>query len=63
SFKGFTEPQKVYILFERKDITDTLYDNRLVGRDDEIARLGEFVSPIYEAHAVGHGTSPGMLVI
>jgi hypothetical protein len=63
SFKGFTEPQKVYILFERKDITDTLYDNRLIGRTDELGRLAEFVSPIYEVHAGGHGRSPGMLVI
>ncbi|MDX1687282.1 MAG: adenylate/guanylate cyclase domain-containing protein, partial [Candidatus Promineifilaceae bacterium] len=56
-FKGFAEPQKVYVLFERTDVADAFFDGRLVGREAELARLTRFVAPIYE------GRSPGMFVI
>lgn len=57
SFKGFAEPQKVYILFERTDIAEAFYEGRLVGREADLDRLREFVAPIYD------GLSPGMFVI
>jgi class 3 adenylate cyclase/tetratricopeptide (TPR) repeat protein len=57
SFKGFAGPQKVYILFERADRTETLYTGQLIGREAHVARLSEFVAPIYAGH------SPGMFVI
>ncbi len=57
SFKGFADPQKVYILFERKDRTEPLYSGRLVGREAELARLRHFVEPLDD------GRSPGTIVI
>lgn len=57
SFKGFAEPQKVYVLFERRDGADALYEGRLVGREANLDRLKRFVAPIYD------GLSAGMLVI
>jgi class 3 adenylate cyclase/tetratricopeptide (TPR) repeat protein len=57
SFKGFTEAQKVYILFERTDGADAFYEGRLVGREDDLDRLAEFIAPIY------NGRSPGLFVI
>ena len=57
SFKGFAEPQTVYILFERTDSAAAFYEGHLVGREAEIARLEEFVTPIYD------GQSPGLFVI
>ncbi len=52
-FKGFTHPQKVFILYERLDNTDTLYDGRLVGREEEITKLSEFIQPIYTNRHAG----------
>ena len=57
TFKGFGEPQKVYILFERKDVSDLPYAGRLIGREDDLARLAEFIAPI------DTGQSAGMFVI
>lgn len=56
-FKGFARPQKVYVLFERTELADALYDGRLVGRESELARLKAFVAPIVDGH------SPGIFVI
>ncbi len=57
SFKGFAEPQKVYILYERKDSEEPLFRGRLVGREAELRRLRDYMQPLVD------GRSPGTLVI
>lgn len=57
AFKGFTEKQRVYVLFERKDISDTIYAGIMVGRRAELDQLASFVEPIW------HGQYAGALVV
>jgi len=53
SFKGFSQLQKVYLLFERLETTDRVYDGRLVGRQSEIDALRDFVKPLFSGQYVG----------
>lgn len=57
NFKGFSEPQKVYSLVERKEAAETLYEGRLVGREMELVQLEKFVQPIFQ------GEFPGAMVV
>jgi class 3 adenylate cyclase/tetratricopeptide (TPR) repeat protein len=52
-FKGFTEPQKVYALFERKETSERLYTTRFVGREAELDKLSSFVEPIFAGRFAG----------
>ena len=45
-FKGFKEPQPVYVLIERKIPSESIYTGELVGRDAECNRLTAFIQPI-----------------
>lgn len=57
SFKGFSQPQKVYALYELKERSGPAYDGKLVGRDAELEALHKFIQPLFE------GRYPGMLVV
>lgn len=55
SFKGFVEPQPVYLLSgHREDIPLSPFGNCLLtGRQEEFARLQKAVQPIYAGHFAG----------
>lgn len=57
SFKGFAQPQKVYVLLERKEVIDTFFLGELVGRQKELDALASFLAPLW------HGEYAGNLVI
>jgi len=47
TFKGFEEPQPVYVLLGRKKIdTNDFFSGKMVGRDRECAELHKFLRPI-----------------
>jgi predicted ATPase/class 3 adenylate cyclase len=56
-FKGFAEAQKVYALFERKELSERLYTTQFVGREAELAQLSAFTEPIFA------GRFAGMLIV
>ncbi len=56
-FKGFSRPQKVYNLYERKERVELGFEGRLVSREDEIQELANFVQPVFK------GEFPGVLVV
>lgn len=53
NFKGFSEPQKVYVLFERREEVEALFQGALVGRSEELTQLNKFVAPLWEGHYAG----------
>jgi tetratricopeptide (TPR) repeat protein len=52
-FKGFSQPQKYFILLERKEHKDTAYDGQLIGRQAELETLQAFVQPIFSGQFAG----------
>jgi class 3 adenylate cyclase len=46
SFKGFAQPQKVYLLVERQETPLSAYAGQWVGRREELSALMDFVDPI-----------------
>ena len=53
SFKGFSEPQPVYVLLGRKYVDlESFYQGQLVGRDRELERLRRFADPLISENAV-----------
>jgi predicted ATPase len=57
TFKGFSTPQKVFALLERKEDVETIFQGLLTGRMVDLEKLQKFVGPIFtQAFA-------GMLVI
>jgi predicted ATPase/class 3 adenylate cyclase len=52
-FKGFSQPQKFFILVERKEPVDYEYAGDLVGRKAEMKLLREFVNPIFSGSFSG----------
>lgn len=53
NFKGFSHKEKVYLLLKPKAVSDVFYRGILVGREAELMRLGEFISPIWEGSFAG----------
>ena len=51
--KGFTRKQKVYTLTGRKESIERVYHDSLIGRTQELKRLSEFVTPIFEGKFAG----------
>ena len=43
NFKGFQQPQKVYVLLERKEEERAFYQGTLTGRDADLEQLRQFV--------------------
>ncbi len=62
SFKGFTQPEKVYRLLERKELVETFYRGALTGRDPELHALADFVEPLWASRRRGDDVMP-MLVV
>lgn len=53
SFKGFASEQKVYLLRRRKQEITTMYQGEMVGREDELNRLHQFVEPLWAGRFAG----------
>ncbi|MCB9135659.1 MAG: tetratricopeptide repeat protein [Anaerolineales bacterium] len=53
AFKGFSEPQPVYQLLERKEQTASSYQGAFVGREAELAQLEAFIGPAMEGRFAG----------
>jgi len=53
SFKGFGAEQRVNVLRGRKQVVDAIYQGEMVGRQDELMRLAEFVEPIWHGKFAG----------
>ena len=43
NFKGFQQPQKVFVVLERKEEERTFYQGTLSGREADLERLGQFI--------------------
>lgn len=52
-FKGFSHPQVVYMLLERKELAGEMFQASLVGRQVELAALSGFLQPIFEGRFAG----------
>jgi len=52
-FKGFAAEQKVYLLRARKTEAEPEYPGEMVGREAELLRLAEFVSPLWDGKFAG----------
>ncbi len=52
-FKGFAHPQNIYILNEKRQEVESFYSGDLVGREEEIGCLGNFVTPIWQGRYAG----------
>jgi predicted ATPase/class 3 adenylate cyclase len=46
TFKGFAQKQKVYLLEERKELVESIYQTSMVGRQAELDELTEFIQPL-----------------
>ncbi len=57
SFKGFVAEQKVYVLKNRTDESETVYQGEMVGREKELKILKEFAEPLWQ------GKFAGMLLV
>jgi len=53
SFKGFAAEQKVHVLRGRKRESENMYRGEMVGREAELKRLKEFVSPLWQGKFTG----------
>lgn len=53
TFKGFERRQPVYLLFERREAVESLFEGILVGREAELARLAAFVAPLWQGQFAG----------
>ncbi len=53
TFKGFSQKQMVYLLEERKEEVETLYQTALVGRQAELKVISDFIKPLSEDNYCG----------
>jgi predicted ATPase/class 3 adenylate cyclase len=53
SFKGFSSPQKVYLLRGYTQTLEPIYQGELVGRAEELAQLASFTEPLWENRFAG----------
>lgn len=53
AFKGFSEPQQVFVLVERIKQPEHIYSGEIVGREAELARLADFYAPLCRGEYVG----------
>ena len=53
TFKGFTDPVDVYILFERKDQNEGFFQGKFIGRETELETLVDFLDPIKHDNYAG----------
>ena len=57
TFKGFANPQKVFVLVERKWHTVVITEGQIIGRKQELEKIAAFVQPVFE------GQYPGSFVV
>lgn len=53
SFKGFAEKQAVYRLRGRQETADPVFSGQMLGRQQELTQLGEFVQPLADGRLAG----------
>ena len=53
SFKGFASEQKVYMLRGYTQTLEPVYQGEVVGREEELAQLGSFTQPLWQARFAG----------
>jgi predicted ATPase/class 3 adenylate cyclase len=53
SFKGFAQPQAVYALRERKEESLSIFTGAMVGREQELRRLADFITPLWQGRYAG----------
>lgn len=53
TFKGFSTPQKVYALIERKEIIENLFEGEMIGRRAELDRLTGLTGPLSRGQYAG----------
>jgi predicted ATPase/class 3 adenylate cyclase len=58
-FKGFAAEQKVHVLRYRKLESDVIYQGKMVGREEELRRMQEFVEPLWRSEFAGVLTVSG----
>ena len=58
-FKGFAAEQKVHVLRYRKMESDVTYQGKMLGREDELRRLENFVEPLWRGEFAGVLTVSG----
>ena len=64
TFKGKTEPVAVHRLIRKRETLDrSLFTGRFVGRERELARLRDFVQPMFAASPRSRPASPGLMAI
>lgn len=52
-FKGFSAEQRVHRLCGRKQTTEPIYQGELVGREEELSQLANFVEPLWQNRFAG----------
>ena len=58
-FKGFAAEQKVHVLRYRKVESEVIYQGEMVGREDELSRIKDFVEPLWQGKFAGVITVSG----
>jgi len=53
NFKGFAQKQKVYVLKGRKSETDDFFQGEMIGREQELEKLADFISPLWSGQFAG----------
>ncbi len=52
-FKGFVEEHQVFVLLERKEVSESFYEGQLIGRQAEQERIAAFALPLAEGKFAG----------
>lgn len=52
-FKGFKDELKIFSLIGRKNLTEVVYQGRLVGRNRELGSLASFIQPLRQGRFAG----------
>lgn len=53
AFKGFANEQKVFVLSERKETSESLFEGQLIGREAEQEQLASFLPPLWQGEFAG----------
>ncbi len=54
SFKGFSDKQKVFVLYERKEEHEAFFDSTLLGREEELKTIYDFIQPLFANQNAGN---------
>ena len=52
-FKGFLEPLEIFELLNRKEFSENIFENKFLGRKQELAKLHKITKPIFEGKFAG----------